>query len=226
MDRARQPRGFLLSPVMERFVRGPAERALLDADRLNSERWRELAALTALRADVLSEEARKQRRNLLAAGTVAVIVTWLDLVPREISALGVRLEADDRQSFRWALMMVLGFFLVSFLVHAATDVTTWFETRREVGRTTAIAGEREHAAREHLLGVAVPAIQRVQGDEEKSAERAESMLKVVDMMFEAGEHERAFRRLAPLADARALLEFGVPLAVGIVGLVLLALEIA
>jgi hypothetical protein len=40
---------------------------------------------------------------------------WLDLVPREISAIGVRLEANDQRSVLIGLFLALAYFFAAFI---------------------------------------------------------------------------------------------------------------
>lgn len=88
---------------------------LRDMERRRDEN--EAEALASLRDDVLSVEARKQRRNVMLTSSVALLLLWLDLVPRELSALGVNLGADDRRSVRWALFAMLDL-LPRFIPHS------------------------------------------------------------------------------------------------------------
>jgi hypothetical protein len=86
-------------------------------------------AFQALRDDILREKADKHRRSVILTGGVALLVLWLDLTPRSISALDIRFDVDDRAGLRIALLVVLVHFLASFVVYALSDIAAWLEMR-------------------------------------------------------------------------------------------------
>jgi hypothetical protein len=74
-----------------------------------------------LGADLLSDETRKQRRNLDVVAVLALLVVVLDLIPTRISAVGVDLGEPDQERFLWVLAVFDVAFLVLFVVYAASD---------------------------------------------------------------------------------------------------------
>jgi hypothetical protein len=84
-----------------------------------------------LATDPLSGEARSHRRGVLITSAVALLIILLDLVPREISAVGVNLEANDQRGVVKAMMALLAYFTLMFLVYATIDFLAWQKTRRD-----------------------------------------------------------------------------------------------
>jgi hypothetical protein len=79
-----------------------------------------------LRTSPINQEARGQRRNLMVASAVALLVVELGLFPARISALGIEFGTPDRRSLLKALLIAVVFFLVSFMVNAVGDVAEWY----------------------------------------------------------------------------------------------------
>jgi hypothetical protein len=71
--------------------------------------------------DALTDETRKERRNLLAASIVAIIIAWLNIVPEKISALGIDLKAPQQVKFLLLTAVVVAYFLVMFFFYAMAD---------------------------------------------------------------------------------------------------------
>lgn len=71
----------------------------------------------------LSEETRKERRNLLAASAVGLAVGWVGLVPNEASVLGVTLGVEDTDRLLWLFIGSVVYFLVAFALYAFSDLS-------------------------------------------------------------------------------------------------------
>jgi hypothetical protein len=93
--------------------------------------------VTEERQSTLSDEARKQRRNLLLASAVGIALVKLGIVPTKISALGVTLDPGERKNLLTGLFVIVLFFLVDFVAYAFTDLVAWMpysrpDFRREI----------------------------------------------------------------------------------------------
>ena len=75
--------------------------------------------------DPLSEVARKERRNLLAVAAAGVVIGKTGMVPTKISALGIEFSQADRAALVRVLAAVISYFLVAFVLYAASDFTAW-----------------------------------------------------------------------------------------------------
>jgi len=75
--------------------------------------------------DPLSQITRIERRNLLIASTTGFLVATADLVPTEISALGISLSAPAQEMFVVAVSLTITYFLCAFLVYGISDFFIW-----------------------------------------------------------------------------------------------------
>jgi hypothetical protein len=70
--------------------------------------------------DALSEETRKERRNLLIANAVGLAIVKAGLIPKQVSAMGVVSDVNEK-----GLLIVLAsvtiYFLIAFIVYAYSD---------------------------------------------------------------------------------------------------------
>jgi amino acid transporter len=75
--------------------------------------------------DPLSQITRVERRNLLIASTTGFLVATADLVPTEISALGISLSAPAQEMFVILVSLTIAYFLCAFLVYGISDYFIW-----------------------------------------------------------------------------------------------------
>jgi amino acid transporter len=76
-------------------------------------------------ADPLSPIARIERRNLLFAATLAIVIAHVNLLPTQISALGLTFPPPAQASFLVITALVVGYFLVAFAMYAVADLFVW-----------------------------------------------------------------------------------------------------
>jgi len=76
-------------------------------------------------ADPLTPIARAERRNLLLAATLAILVAHVNLVPTRMSALGLEFAPPAQASFLVIAALVVGYFCVAFGMYAVADVFVW-----------------------------------------------------------------------------------------------------
>ncbi|MDZ7842163.1 MAG: hypothetical protein U5R46_15285 [Gammaproteobacteria bacterium] len=73
----------------------------------------------------LSEVSRKERRNLLFAGTTGFLVSFAGIVPTKISAFGIELSTLDQKTFILLVAVVVFYFLIAFAVYGTSDLFIW-----------------------------------------------------------------------------------------------------
>jgi amino acid transporter len=76
-------------------------------------------------ADPLSPIARAERRNLLLAATVAILIAHVNLVPTRVTALGLEFAPPAQASFVVISALVVGYFVVAFATYAVADFFVW-----------------------------------------------------------------------------------------------------
>ena len=91
--------------------------------------------------DPLTEVSRKERRNLLIASTVGVLMAQVGLVPNEISALGIHFPAPAQSSFLVLMAIIVLYFICAFLIYAIADSIIWLKKRHDYLVSVEIAAE-------------------------------------------------------------------------------------
>lgn len=71
--------------------------------------------------DPLSEETRKERRNLLGVSTLGIVMVKSGLIPSKISALGIEFSQADQTVLLYALAVITIYFLLAFIFYALSD---------------------------------------------------------------------------------------------------------
>jgi hypothetical protein len=84
---------------------------------------------TVLR-DPLSDVTRKERVYLLGGSIIGIAIVKTGLVPTQITALGIEFDATNQKTFLFLLGLVVLYFLIAFLVYAASDFLAWVEGYR------------------------------------------------------------------------------------------------
>ena len=76
--------------------------------------------------DPLSDITRKERRAFLGVSLLGVVIQKTGLIPTEISSLGVKFGSTDQRALLLVLAAVTGYFLVAFIIYAASDFLAWW----------------------------------------------------------------------------------------------------
>jgi hypothetical protein len=76
-------------------------------------------------ADPLTDVTRKERRALLGVALLSFVIARTGLSPTEITSLGIKFAAADQRALLAVLAAVTGYFLVAFVVYAASDFLAW-----------------------------------------------------------------------------------------------------
>ena len=75
--------------------------------------------------DPLSDVARRERRNLLASSTIALLIVHVGLIPERISAFGIELSAPAQSALLLMLVAVVIYFMVAFVIYGFADFLVW-----------------------------------------------------------------------------------------------------
>lgn len=75
-----------------------------------------------------SDHARKERRNVLAASVVGIIIGATNLVPTELAALGLKFALAEQRLFLLIVAGVQLYLVLSFVIYARSE---WLEMRRK-----------------------------------------------------------------------------------------------
>jgi hypothetical protein len=147
--------------------------------------------------DPLSEVTRKERRTLLGTSVVAIAIAETDLVPTEISTLGIKFSATEQTALLGVLTAVVGYFVGAFLLYAVTDFIAW----RWAAHIAHVALQKEEAAR--IL----------------------ELERTTTLQPAFSPPRFMYRRIVwPVAVLRAFLDFALPIGVGVVAIVQLLRE--
>jgi hypothetical protein len=76
-------------------------------------------------SDPLSPLARAERRNLLIASTIGLLVHYAGLVPTQISALGVEISPPEQSAVGFVIAAAICYFLAAFIIYATVDFFIW-----------------------------------------------------------------------------------------------------
>lgn len=73
--------------------------------------------------DIITEITRRCRKSLLAACLICFTVTWADLFPREINALGAGFEVTElqRTNLLYLLALVTAYYSLAFISYCFSD---------------------------------------------------------------------------------------------------------
>lgn len=77
--------------------------------------------------DPLGETSRKERRNLLAASVVGLLISKVGLIPTKISALGIELSGSSQIAFTILAAGIILYFVLAFLLYGLSDFLIWRE---------------------------------------------------------------------------------------------------
>ncbi|OAI09362.1 hypothetical protein A1359_02260 [Methylomonas lenta] len=75
--------------------------------------------------DPLNEITRKERRNLLIASTVGLLVAKAGMVPTKFEAFGIELSVPDQEVFVILMLLIVLYFLAAFVIYGISDFLVW-----------------------------------------------------------------------------------------------------
>ncbi|MDD5299819.1 MAG: hypothetical protein PHD65_04905 [Gallionella sp.] len=89
--------------------------------------------------DPLTQISRLERRNLLIASTVGLLIGHVGLVPTRISALGLEFNTPEQNAFLILFALVVAYMVFAFAIYATADFFVW----RKLYYDYRVAMERE-----------------------------------------------------------------------------------
>lgn len=144
--------------------------------------------------DPLTEVSRKERTALLGIATVGIIVAKTGFVPSKISALGIDFSFTDQKMLYRALAGVIGYFVVAFILYAASDFVAW--------RVAWMNAMRAATRARH---------------ERKASESASELHHAVEQELSVQFRNVPYAVSSSISSLRALFDFAVPVAIGVWG---------
>jgi len=76
-------------------------------------------------ADPLSSICRLERRNLLIANMVGILIVEVGLIPTQISTLGITLSFKEQNTFIFIIACMIMYFSSAFIIYAINDFFIW-----------------------------------------------------------------------------------------------------
>jgi hypothetical protein len=165
--------------------------------------------------DPLSEVTRKERLYLLGASTIGVTIVFTGLVPSKIRAQGITFAQADRRSLLFILALVIAYFLVAFILYAASDFLAWI-TRFQAQTRDRMRRDLE----EEMINSVIP-------DEITPDQQTQRMRLMIERRLD--EESERLREMTggvgvtwavswmpwPVSFLRGLFDFGLPILYGI-----------
>lgn len=203
-----------------------------------------------LLANGLSEVARAERRWLLGMSLLLLAMSFGELVPKKIDALGVELTTTASRSLVLLLIGVELYFLLAFRVYSAADRALWHARLRGIQDT--LAGDTEtidavaaqdrvngHKDATHVVAPLDPpgepttgvdrALEQVRAELDKNVRRFERKLLQIHEIF--GPDLQLAARVLPLwrrvrrYRIRLFLDVWVPIAIGVITPILVGVKL-
>jgi hypothetical protein len=179
--------------------------------------------LSAVRDDeVLSEQSRSFHRSLLIVSSIAILVVWLDLRPKKISALGVDLQTSDFHAIKIGLLVVVVYLLVAFVASATVDYCSWLSTHRQVTLGRSQVREALPKYRDETLRFEAQVRKDAGGQTTAGSQLKEAQAAVDDF----NRRNALYRLMVPADRTRGVIAFAVPVIVGLTAIVWLTVVIA
>ncbi len=171
--------------------------------------------------DPLRECTRKERRALLGIAFTAIAVVVLDLKPLGISSLGITFDALQFEWLSWMWVSIVVYFMVAFLVYAASDLVAW---QYEIAEYEWVKEKREYENVKNQL-------EKNRQDGQKSSglimsqdeyDLYEADNKRYEPVFLAQEKRLSFNKpIRAISTIRMVFDFGFPVVMGLLAIVLI-----
>lgn len=168
-------------------------------------------------ADPLSEEARRSRKALLIWCLVAAAITLGGLFPSEITTLGLKVTTNDRVALLALIAIVVGYFLLTFLVYGASDFMGWYLRYRSTEWEEDVANYEEY--KKELL-----ARTKLSQEDREFMEEHERRLGAIWRAEAVDRYQRLAKAVPFLSAFRAAVEFLLPILAAVSAMYLLLLH--
>ncbi len=157
-----------------------------------------LGRTQAMLKDFLGEQSRKYRTGLLVSAICGIAVAKAGLVPKEINALGIKLEITQQQYLLGIAAVVNVYFLVGFVIRASHDYVAFLMS---LPGTLQVIDHRKQHAEQELDKCAI----------ERTTDESERVVSVVRMQLANAYHKFA----SMLLFGKVVLDLLFPIAVGL-----------
>lgn len=166
--------------------------------------------------DPLREATRRERRVLLAVSMVCFALRVTGSFPQSISSLGITLSTSDRHSLIKFLTLIDFYLIVVFVLYGIADFVSWRRSFQSAVRQVCseLGGSVEF--NQTVYDSSLPGRRWKWIAEEAELKAAINACET----HRKGFFATAFR-VAPFVIIRVFIEFGLPLAMGIVSLIAL-----
>ncbi len=132
---------------------------------------------------------------MLGIATIGIIVAKTDFVPSKISTLGIDFSFTDQKMLYRAIAGVIGYFVVAFILYAASDFVAW--------RVAWMNAMRAAMRARH---------------ERKASESASELHHAVEQELSVKFRYVPYALSSGVSSLRALFDFAVPVVIGIWGI--------
>ena len=149
-------------------------------------------------SDPLSEVSRRERRGLLGLSLASVAIVYANLIPSQISAVGLTIDEINESALLLVLSLAVAYFLVAFVIYAYSDFVGW---RLRLSEAEIAATRRREEFEEWFV--------RTGGPEDNDSKELSSAYSRLTLWWAAAR---------PASIVRAVLEFGIPVAFGLFSL--------
>jgi len=183
----------------------------------------------------LSDDTKNERRNLLVASAIGIIIVKTGLIPTKISALGIEFSQTDKTMLLKILAWIMIYLTISFSIYALSDfvsrVVDVFLSNAEYAKQTykeitdGIKEQLKIKEEQEALIRGVNNKELTAEDRDKLVARAKEMgAQILASQAEVEEKEKIIRlrKLSKLLFVpRLLLDYLVPLAAGVTTIIFL-----
>lgn len=151
--------------------------------------------------DPLSEVTRRERRFLLGVSLIGIVLVKSGLIPQKIAGLGIEFTSTDQRSFLLAVLAVVCYFLVAFLIYGSSDFIAW-----RIALHDALIPELTHEFKKEIAGWA-------DVDDPDPDPYDKHVMDFEDNLER--KRRRVLQLVTPTSVMRAGFEFGIPIATGV-----------
>jgi hypothetical protein len=151
----------------------------------------------SLHADPLSDFARKERRHLLASSLLGFLVSQEGLVPAHPSIFGFEFSQPSPRAFEWIVVAIIVYFLIAFFIYGLSDFFGWMKRYQDYIEKVEVEG-------------------RNWTEEDQQA--------YDDLHADIPVRAWLYSGSKPVAVARVIFEFIIPILAGLVSLILLIMS--
>lgn len=159
--------------------------------------------------DALSSVTRKERQFLLGISLLGIALVKTGLIPSRISGLGIEFQSANPQALLSIVACVIFYFLVAFMIYAASDYVAW-----KLSISSQVHEKELAEYNDELHGYYCPQ----SGSPEEAMEEFRAQLR--------RKIRRYIKLIKPVSIFRAFFDLGLPILVGCYALFILIRAVA